>query len=42
MRKIDKNMSEGEIDNLIRAADKDKDGRINYEEFAEALANDLP
>ncbi len=42
MKKLDERMTDRDIDNIIRAADLDKDGKINYHEFVEVLVKDLP
>ncbi len=42
MKKLDETMTDREVDNIIRAADLDRDGRINYQEFVEVLVKDLP
>ena len=37
MKKMGERMSDREIDGLIRQADLDKDGRVNYEEFVRIM-----
>ncbi len=38
---MDEDVSDREIDSIIRSADLDKDGKINYHEFVEVLVKDL-
>lgn len=39
MKKIGEKMTDADVDDMIRAADLDKDGKVNYEEFVNALAS---
>lgn len=37
MRKMGEKMSDREIDQLIKTADLDKDGKVNYDEFVKIM-----
>ncbi|KAG5680876.1 hypothetical protein PVAND_010357 [Polypedilum vanderplanki] len=39
MQMIGENVTEGQLNDMLALADLDKDGRINYEEFARLLLN---
>ena len=41
MRKIGEKVSDKQVDGMVKEADLDKDGKVNYDEFVKVLVNKI-
>ena len=41
LRRVDSNLKDNQIEEMIEKADKDKDGKINFEEFYDIITKKI-